>query len=155
MVFPFRNPKHLYSKEDYLTTDMLQRRLQYSYITRWITTNGEVEKGVLLKGPHSSAIDGFLVVISDVFHLLPSLPFYNHGRIFQLFREYCTPWKAVPLASPFSSIIGAYCAPLALSYINLTRASSSSSIISTYCAPLVLSHRKQHKPVLPCLSDIV
>jgi hypothetical protein len=65
---------------------MLQQRLQYSYITGWIATNGEVEEGVLSEGSHSSAMDGFLVVNSGVFHLQPSLPFYSHGRILQLFR---------------------------------------------------------------------
>jgi hypothetical protein len=34
---------------------MLQQRLQYSYITRWLATNGEVEEGVLSEGSHSSA----------------------------------------------------------------------------------------------------
>jgi hypothetical protein len=71
MVFPFGNPKHLHTKKDYLTSDMIQRRLQYSYIIRWITTNGEVEEGVLSKGSHSSVMDDFLVVISGVLqHLL-------------------------------------------------------------------------------------
>jgi hypothetical protein len=66
--------------------NMLQRRLQYSYITRWITTNGEVEEEMLSEGSHSSTMDDFLVVISSVFHLLRSLPFYNHRRRLQLFR---------------------------------------------------------------------
>jgi hypothetical protein len=43
-------PKHLHTKEDYLTMDMLQRRLQYRYITRWLATNGKVEEGVLSEG---------------------------------------------------------------------------------------------------------
>jgi hypothetical protein len=54
---------------------MLQRRRQYSYITSWIATNGEVEEGVLSEDSHSSAMDDFLVVISGVFHMLLSLPF--------------------------------------------------------------------------------
>jgi hypothetical protein len=66
--------------------DMLQRHLQCSYIAMWITTNGEVEEGVLSEGSHSSAMDGFLVVISGVFHRLPNLPFYSHERRLQLFR---------------------------------------------------------------------
>jgi hypothetical protein len=49
----------------------------------------------------------------------------------------------MPPASLLSSIIGAYCAPLVLSYSNLTRDSSSSSIIGAYYAPLVLSHKHQ------------
>jgi hypothetical protein len=48
-------PKHLHTKEDYLTTDMLQRHLQYRYIIRWLATNGKVEEGVLSEGSHSSA----------------------------------------------------------------------------------------------------
>jgi hypothetical protein len=59
----------------------------------------------------------------------------------------------VPPASLLSSIIGAYCAPLILSYRNLTRASLSSSIICVYYAHLVLSY-KQRRPVLLCLSDM-
>jgi hypothetical protein len=47
-------PKYLHTKEDYLTSDMLQRRLQYSYVTRWLATNGEVEEGVLSEGSHSA-----------------------------------------------------------------------------------------------------
>jgi hypothetical protein len=54
MVFPFGNPKHLHTKEDYLTADMLQRLLQYSYITMWLVTNREVEEGVLSEGSHYS-----------------------------------------------------------------------------------------------------
>jgi hypothetical protein len=66
MVFPFENSKHLHTKEDYLTTDMLQCRLQYSYITRWLATNGEVEEGVLSEGSHSSASNGSMVLCSTV-----------------------------------------------------------------------------------------
>jgi hypothetical protein len=61
----------------------------------------------------------------------------------------------VPLASLSSSIIGVYCAPLVLSYSNLTRASSSSYIICAYNAPLVLSYKKQRRFVLLYLSDII
>jgi hypothetical protein len=64
MVFPFGNPKHLHTKEDYLTSNMLQRSLQYKYITMWITTNGKVEEGVLLKGSHSSTGYGSMVLYS-------------------------------------------------------------------------------------------
>jgi hypothetical protein len=45
---------------------MLQRRLQYRYITRWISTNGRVEEGVLSKGSHSSAGYGSMVLYSVV-----------------------------------------------------------------------------------------
>jgi hypothetical protein len=45
---------------------MLQRHLQYRYITRWITTNGRVEEGVLSEGSHSSAGDGSMVLCSAV-----------------------------------------------------------------------------------------
>jgi hypothetical protein len=47
MVFSFGNLKHLHTKKDYLTADMIQWRLQYSYITRWITTNGKMDERVL------------------------------------------------------------------------------------------------------------
>jgi hypothetical protein len=47
--------------------DMLQRRLQYSYITRWLATNEEVEDGVLSEGSHSSAGYGLMVLCSAVF----------------------------------------------------------------------------------------
>jgi hypothetical protein len=66
MVFPFRNPKHLYTKEDYHTADMLQRRLQYRYIIRWLATNGEVEEGMLSEGSHSSVVYGSMVLCSTV-----------------------------------------------------------------------------------------
>jgi hypothetical protein len=59
----------------------------------------------------------------------------------------------MPPASLSSSIIDTYCAPLVLSYSNLTYASSSSSIICVYCAHLVLSY-KQRGPVLLCLSGM-
>jgi hypothetical protein len=59
----------------------------------------------------------------------------------------------VPPALLPSSIIDTYCAPLVLSYSNLTRASSSSSIISAYCAHLILSY-KQRRPMLLYLSDM-
>jgi hypothetical protein len=55
---------------------MLQRRLQYSYITRWFATNGEVEEGVLLEGSHSSAGYGSLVLYSAVSSICyPTSPF--------------------------------------------------------------------------------
>jgi hypothetical protein len=76
MVFPFENPKHLHTKEDYLTTDMLQRCLQYRYLTRWITTNGKVEEGVLSEGSHSSAGYGSMVLCSAVSSIYcPASPF--------------------------------------------------------------------------------
>jgi hypothetical protein len=71
-----RTPKHLRTKQDYLTTDMLQWRLQYRYITRWITTNGKVEEGVLLEDSHFSAGYGLVLLCvfgapsTDVQHLL-------------------------------------------------------------------------------------
>jgi hypothetical protein len=45
---------------------MLQRRLQYRYITRWLATNGKVEEGVLSEGSHSSAGYGSMVLRSAV-----------------------------------------------------------------------------------------
>jgi hypothetical protein len=80
MVFSFGNLKHLHTKKDYLTADMIQWRLQYSYITRWITTNGEMDEGVLSEGSHTSARDGFLVVISGVQQLMCTTSFYTHER---------------------------------------------------------------------------
>jgi hypothetical protein len=41
---------------------------------------------VSVLGRLSLAMNGFLVVISAVLHLLPSLLFYIHGRRLQLFR---------------------------------------------------------------------
>jgi hypothetical protein len=45
---------------------MLQRRLQYRYIIRWISTNGTVEEGVLLEDSHSSVGYGSMVLCSVV-----------------------------------------------------------------------------------------
>jgi hypothetical protein len=76
MIFPFGNPKHLHTKEDYLTADMLQRRLQYTYIIRWLATNREVEEGVLSKGSHSSVGYGSMVLCSAVSSICyPASPF--------------------------------------------------------------------------------
>jgi hypothetical protein len=66
MIFSFKNPKQLHTKEDYLTTDILQRRLQYSNITRWLATNENVKDEVLSKGSHSSAGYGSIVLCSTV-----------------------------------------------------------------------------------------
>jgi hypothetical protein len=83
MVFPFRNPKHLHTKEDYLTADMLQRHLQYSYITRWLATNGKVEEGVLSEGSHSSAGYDPIVLCSVVSSICyPASPFIATERVF-------------------------------------------------------------------------
>jgi hypothetical protein len=76
MVFPFGTPKHLHTKEDYLIAGILQRRLQYSYITRWLATNGKVEEGVLSEVSHSSASYGSMVlcfVVSSICY--PASPF--------------------------------------------------------------------------------
>jgi hypothetical protein len=55
---------------------MLQLRLQYSYITRWLATNGEVEEGVLSEGSHSSTGYGSMVLCSVVFSICyPASPF--------------------------------------------------------------------------------
>jgi hypothetical protein len=55
---------------------MLQRRLQYSYITRWLATNGKVEEGVLSEGSHSSAGYGSMVLCYVVsFICYPTSPF--------------------------------------------------------------------------------
>jgi hypothetical protein len=55
---------------------MLQRRLQYSYITRWLDINGEVEDGVFSEGSHSSAGYGSMVLCSVVFSICyPTSPF--------------------------------------------------------------------------------
>jgi hypothetical protein len=64
MVSLSGTPKHLHTKEDYLIADMLQQCLQYSYITRWLATNGKVEEGVLSEGSHSSADYGSMVLCS-------------------------------------------------------------------------------------------
>jgi hypothetical protein len=56
--------------------DMLQWRLQYRYITRWIATNGEVEEGMLSEGSHSSTGYGSMVlcsVVSSIYY--PASPF--------------------------------------------------------------------------------
>jgi hypothetical protein len=45
--------------------------------------------------------------------------------------------------------------PQVLSYSNLIHDSSSFSIMCVYCAYLVLSYKKQRRPVLLCLSDII
>jgi hypothetical protein len=83
MVFPFGNPKHLHTKEDYLTADMLQRRLQYSYITKWLATYGKVEEGVLSEGSHSSAGYGSMVLCSVVSLICyPVSPFIVMERYF-------------------------------------------------------------------------
>jgi hypothetical protein len=71
MIFPFGNPKHLHTKEDYLTADMLQRRLQYRYITRWLATNGKVKEGVLSEGSHSSAGYDLMALRSTVVLFIP------------------------------------------------------------------------------------
>jgi hypothetical protein len=56
--------------------DMLQQRLQYNYITRWLATNGEVEEGVLSEGSHSSAGCGSMVLCSAVSSICyPASPF--------------------------------------------------------------------------------
>jgi hypothetical protein len=141
MIFSFGNPKHLHTKEDYLTADMLQRRLQYRYITRWLPTNEKVEKGVLSEGSHSSAGYGSIVLRSAVSSICyPASPFIATERDFNYFDNIVPRGQLCPPASLLSSIIGAYCASLVFSYSNLTHASSSSSIISAYCAPLVLSY---------------
>jgi hypothetical protein len=49
--------------------DMLQRRLQYKYITRWLATNGKVKEGVLSEGSHSSAGYGSMVMHSVAFSI--------------------------------------------------------------------------------------
>jgi hypothetical protein len=55
---------------------MLQLRLQYRYITRWINTNRKVEEGVLLECSHSSAGYGSMVLcifsapLTDAQHIL-------------------------------------------------------------------------------------
>jgi hypothetical protein len=68
--------KHLHTKEDYLIADMLQRHLQYSYITRWLATNGEVEEGVLSECSHSSAGYGSMVLCTAVPSICyPASPF--------------------------------------------------------------------------------
>jgi hypothetical protein len=76
MIFPFGNLKHLHTKKDYLTIGMLQCRLQYRYITRWITTNEKVKERVLLEGSHSSAgYDSMVLcsVMSSIYY--PASPF--------------------------------------------------------------------------------
>jgi hypothetical protein len=74
-------PKHLHAKEDYLIANILQWHLQYRYITRWTTTNGNVEEGVLLEGSHSSAGYGSVVLcIFGVLQLMCNTSFYTHGR---------------------------------------------------------------------------
>jgi hypothetical protein len=45
---------------------MLQRHLQYRYITRWLATNGKVKEGVLSEGSHSSAGYGSMALRSAV-----------------------------------------------------------------------------------------
>jgi hypothetical protein len=83
MVFPFENPKHLHTKEDYLTTDMLQRHLQYRYIIRWLATNGKVEEGVLSEDSHSSAGYGSMALRSVVSSMCyPASPFIATERDF-------------------------------------------------------------------------
>jgi hypothetical protein len=55
---------------------MLHRRLQYSYITRWLATNREVEEGVLSEGSHSSAGYGSMMLCSAVSSICyPASPF--------------------------------------------------------------------------------
>jgi hypothetical protein len=76
MIFSFENPKHLHTKEDYLTTDMLQRCLQYRYITRWLATNEKMKEGVLSEDSHSSAGYGLMVLrfaVSSICY--PASPF--------------------------------------------------------------------------------
>jgi hypothetical protein len=83
MVFSFGNPKHLHTKEDYLTADMLQRRLQYRYIIRWLTTNGKVEEEVLSEGSHSSAgYDSMALRFSVSSMCYPASPFIATERDF-------------------------------------------------------------------------
>jgi hypothetical protein len=83
MIFHFGNPKHLHTKEDYLTADMLQRHLQYSYITRWLATNGKVEEQVLSEGSYSSAGYGPIVLCSTVSSICyPASPFIVTERVF-------------------------------------------------------------------------
>jgi hypothetical protein len=133
---------------------MLQQRLQYSYITRWLATNGEVEEGVLSEGSHPSAGYGSMVLCSVVPSICyPVSPFIATEGDFNYLDNIVPHGQVVPPASLSSSIIGAYYAPLVLSYSNLTRALLSSSIICAYCAHLVLSY-KHRRPVLLCLSDM-
>jgi hypothetical protein len=76
-------PKHLHTNEDYLTADMLQQRLQYSYITRWLATNWKVEEGVLSEGSHSSAGYGSMVLCSAMSSIsYPASPFIATERDF-------------------------------------------------------------------------
>jgi hypothetical protein len=83
MVFPFGNPKHLHTKEDYLTADMLQQRLQYRYITRWFATNEKVEEGVLSEDSHSFAGYGSMALCFSVSSMCyPASPFIATERDF-------------------------------------------------------------------------
>jgi hypothetical protein len=62
---------------------MLQRRLQYMYITRWLATNEKVEEGVLSEGSHSSAGYGSMALHSAVSPMCyPASPFIATERDF-------------------------------------------------------------------------
>jgi hypothetical protein len=62
---------------------MLQRRLQYRYITRWLATNEKVEEEVLSEGSHSSAGYGSMALCSAVSSICdPTSPFIATERDF-------------------------------------------------------------------------